>query len=53
MIADLKKWTNSVQRYNLINHSDVKYGHARLDAFGRIYNRVAQYAISGEQLKKL
>jgi len=53
VIADLKKWTNSIQRYNLINHSEVKYGHARLDAFGRIYNRVAQYAISAEQLKKL
>jgi hypothetical protein len=53
VLADLKKWTNSVQRYNLINHSDVKYGHARLDAFGRIYNRVAQYAISADQLKKL
>jgi len=53
VLEDLEKWKNSVQRYNVINHSNVKYGHARLDAFGRIYNRVAQYAISKDQLKKL
>jgi len=53
VLDDLKKWTDSVQRYNTINHSEVDYGHARLDAFGRIYNRVAQYAISADQLRKL
>lgn len=53
VLDDLKKWTDSVQRYNTINHSEVEYGHARLDAFGRIYNRVAQYAISADQLRKL
>lgn len=49
---DLKKWTNSLRRYNIVNHSDVKYGHGRLDAFGRIYNRVVQYAISKDQFAK-
>jgi hypothetical protein len=53
VLQDLAKWTNSVQRYNIINHSNVKYRHGRLDAFGRIYNRVAQYAISKDQLEKL
>jgi len=53
VLEDLEKWKNSVQRYNIVNHSNVKYGHARLDAFGRIYNRVAQYSISKDQLKKL
>jgi hypothetical protein len=52
VIDDLSKWRNTLQRYNVINHSDVEYGHARLDAFGRIYNRVAQYAISKEQFAK-
>ncbi|WP_062269535.1 di-heme-cytochrome C peroxidase [Endozoicomonas arenosclerae] len=46
IIADLEKWTETTQLYNTINHSKVKYGHARLDAFGRIYNRVLQYVLS-------
>jgi hypothetical protein len=49
---DLEKWTNTVRRYNIVNHSYVEYGHARLDAFGRIYNRVVQYAISRVQFAK-
>lgn len=62
VVADLDKWTNTLRRYNIINHSqvkldegkpiDVNYGHARLDAFGRIYNRVVQYAISKDQFAK-
>jgi cytochrome c5 len=52
VIADLEKWKNTLLRYNVVNHSEVEYGHARLDAFGRIYNRVVQYAISRDQLAK-
>ena len=52
VIDDLEKWTNTLQRYNIVNHSEVRYGHARLDAFGRIYNRVVQYAISKDQIAK-
>jgi hypothetical protein len=52
VVDDLEKWTNTLQRYNIINHSEVRYGHARLDAFGRIYNRVVQYAISRDELAK-
>ena len=63
---DLKKWTNVLALYNAINEPtyvtedpvtkikarhDVEYGHARLDAFGRIYNRVIQHAINKEQVK--
>ena len=63
---DLKKWTNVLALYNTINEPtyvtedpvtkiktrhDVKYGHARLDAFGRIYNRVIQHAINKEQVE--
>jgi mono/diheme cytochrome c family protein len=52
VIEDLEKWTNTLRRYNIVNHSNVRYGHARLDAFGRIYNRVVQYAISKDQFAK-
>lgn len=49
---DLKKWTSAITLYNTVNHSKVKYGHARLDAFGRIYNRVLQHAINKAQVAK-
>jgi cytochrome c5 len=49
---DLEKWKNTLRRYNVVNHSQVRYGHGRLDAFGRIYNRVVQYAISRDQFAK-
>ena len=47
---DLQKWTNTLTLYNTVNHSNLKYGNARLDAFGRIYNRVLQHVINKEQL---
>lgn len=50
---DLEKWTATIRLYNTINHSNVKYGHARLDAFGRIYNRVLQHVINKEQVAAL
>jgi len=49
----LRKWTDTVALYNTVNHSNVDYGHARLDAFGRIYNRVLQHAITKDQVAKL
>lgn len=49
--ADLKRWTRKIALYNNINHSSVEYGYARLDAFGRIYNRVLEHVISREQLR--
>jgi len=52
VIASLKQWTNTIQIYNTVNHSKIKYGYARLDAFGRIYNRVLQHMINKEQLRK-
>src|SRR5690606_37334509 len=33
------------------NHSQVEYGYARLDAFGRIYNRVLEHVISRKQVR--
>jgi hypothetical protein len=56
---DLQKWTDVIALYNTINNSTfkvgkvkkkVEYGHARLDAFGRIYNRVLQHVINRQQL---
>ena len=56
---DLQKWTDTIALYNAVNNSTyqvgkikkkVEYGHARLDAFGRIYNRVLQHVINKEQL---
>ena len=49
---DLTKWTNATKAYNIINHSNLDYGFARLDAFGRIYNRVLQYVISASQARR-
>src|SRR3546814_1922624 len=46
--ADLEKWSDVRQLYNIVNHSyskdegPVRYGYARLDEIGRIYNRVIQ-----------
>lgn len=48
--SDLKKWTDTVELYNDVNHSHIAYGYARLDAFGRIYNRVLQYVPSKVQI---
>lgn len=48
---DLKKWADTIVLYNTVNHSKVNYGYARLDAFGRIYNRVLQHVINREQVK--
>lgn len=49
--ADLKRWARKIRLYNTINHSSVEYGYARLDAFGRIYNRVLEHVISRDQLR--
>ncbi len=51
IFSDLRKWESVLENYNTINHSNLDYGYARLDAFGRIYNRVLQYVINKEQAK--
>lgn len=48
---DLKRWARKIRLYNTINQSSVEYGYARLDAFGRIYNRVLEHVISRKQLR--
>ncbi len=51
ILKDLEKWTGVIETYNAVNHSHVKYGYARLDAFGRIFNRVLQHVINREQTR--
>lgn len=46
ILDDLAKYKYRVELYTLINHSNTPYGYARLDAFGRIYNRVLQYVLT-------
>ena len=50
---DLHRWTNKIELYNTINHSHVDYGYARLDAFGRIYNRVLEHVLNKNQLRNV
>lgn len=49
--ADLQRWERKIRLYNNVNLSSVEYGYARLDAFGRIYNRVLEHVISRNQLR--
>lgn len=53
VLADLEVWTQKLELYNAINYSHIDYGYARLDAFGRIYNRVLQHVLSKSQLREL
>lgn len=51
VLADLNKWSGKIEVYNTVNHSHVDYGYARLDAFGRIYNRVLEHVLNKKQLQ--
>lgn len=50
---DLKKYSQRLEMYNVINRSATRYGYYRLDAFGRIYNRVLEHVITQEQLNSV
>ena len=50
---DLKIFSQRMAMYNVVNRSATRYGYSRLDAFGRIYNRVLEHILSGEQLKEV
>ena len=52
-IRDLQVFTNRIAVYNRINHAAVAYGYGRLDAFGRIFNRVLQHIVQRRQLDDL
>ncbi len=53
---DLEGYTLRVKTYNFLNESrvdgvEVPYGYARLDAFGRIYNRVLEHVLNPDTLR--
>ncbi len=52
VISDLQTYAQRLSMYNVINHSEVSYGYARLDAFGRIYNRVLEHVVTQKELKE-
>jgi cytochrome c5 len=53
VLADLGEYKDRIAAYNKINFSATAYGYARLDAFGRIYNRVLEHVLQKEQLTSL
>jgi mono/diheme cytochrome c family protein len=63
IVDDLKVYTLRMQAYAFFNHSHVTdktghetpvpYGYARLDAFGRIYNRVLEHVVNPEALREV
>ena len=50
--ADLKKFEARLLNYKTINHTAIDYGYARLDAFGRIFNRTIQHVLNKKALRK-
>lgn len=59
VMVDLRKYAQRIRTYAIVNTPrDVKrpltrYGYARLDAFGRIYNRVLEHLMSAQQMREL
>jgi hypothetical protein len=52
ILQDLQKYAQRLSMYNIVNHSETPYGYSRLDAFGRIYNRVLEHIITQRELKE-
>src|ERR1700675_1432073 len=52
VVNDLQKYAQRLSMYNIVNHSETAYGYFRLDAFGRINNRVLEHLITQEKLKE-
>ncbi|HYP04748.1 MAG TPA: di-heme-cytochrome C peroxidase [Bryobacteraceae bacterium] len=50
---DLEAYTVRLHAYNFFNQTTAPYGYARLDAFGRIYNRVLEHVVNGESLRNV
>lgn len=57
--ADLKQYAQRIKTYTIVNSPRdtqrplTRYGYARLDAFGRIYNRVLEHLMSTQQMREL
>lgn len=52
-IAEYTYTNDPIMDENDLSKGKTHYGFSRLDAFGRIYNRVSQYIMSGEQLAEV
>ena len=52
VVKDLQTYAQRLSMYNVINHSETAYGYSRLDAFGRIYNRVLEHLVTQDELKE-
>ncbi len=48
---DLVNYTRRLSMYVMVNYSPTRYGYFRLDAFGRIYNRVLEHILTLDQVK--
>ncbi len=54
VIDDLNKYSHRIATYYDINQSDKpEYGYARLDAFGRIYNRILEHVLNSTDARQL
>ena len=53
VLTDLDTFILRLTMYNIVNHSDTEYGYARLDAFGRIFNRVLEHVLTREQTEEM
>lgn len=59
ILANLTKYAQRIKTYTIVNSPRdskrplTRYGYARLDAFGRIYNRVLEHIMSAQQLHEL
>ncbi|SOD16887.1 di-heme-cytochrome C peroxidase [Nitrosomonas ureae] len=59
ILIDLKKYAQRIKTYTIVNvprdttRPLTRYGYARLDAFGRIYNRVLEHIMGAQQLREL
>jgi mono/diheme cytochrome c family protein len=59
VLTDLEKYAQRIKTYTIINTPRdtqrplTRYGYARLDAFGRIYNRVLEHIMSAQQMREL
>lgn len=53
VLDDLQTYRHRLAAYNHINASATVYGYARLDAFGRIYNRVLEHLVRKDDLAKI
>jgi hypothetical protein len=53
IMADMNTYRRRLGMYYIANHPQYPYGYARLDAFGRIYNRVLEHVISGDAFREV